>query len=71
MTWAPLTVLHALDAAAARVDVADDVAHVLLGHDDLDLIMGSSSAGAPLVMASLNAMEPAILNAISEESTSW
>ena len=34
-------------------------------------MMGSSSVGSALRMASLKAMEPAILNAISEESTSW
>ena len=32
---------------------------------------GSSSIGPALRIASLNAIEPAILNAISEESTSW
>src|SRR5215217_4925820 len=32
---------------------------------------GSSSTGSALRAASLSAMEPAILNAISEESTSW
>jgi len=33
-------------------------------------IIGSSSAGSALRAASLNAIEPAILKAISEESTS-
>ena len=32
---------------------------------------GSSSIGPAFGIASLNAIEPAILNAISEESTSW
>ena len=32
---------------------------------------GSSSAGSALRAASLKTIEPAILNAISEESTSW
>ena len=32
------TVLHALDLAAARGEVAHDVAHVLLGRLDLDLL---------------------------------
>ena len=32
---------------------------------------GSSSTGSALRAASFTAMEPAILNAISEESTSW
>src|ERR1041385_4525867 len=34
-------------------------------------IMGSSRRGLALWQASLNAIEPAILNAISDESTSW
>ena len=32
---------------------------------------GSSSAGLARLTASFSAIEPAILNAISEESTSW
>jgi hypothetical protein len=32
---------------------------------------GSSSTGLAFLAASLNAIEPAILNASSEESTSW
>ena len=35
------------------------------------LITGSMISGAALAMASLKANDPAILNAISEESTSW
>ncbi len=34
-------------------------------------IMGSRMVGSAFRQASLKAMEPAILNAISEESTSW
>ncbi len=34
-------------------------------------ITGSRMVGLALAMASLKASEPAILNAISEESTSW
>ncbi len=34
-------------------------------------MIGSRSTGWACLAASLNAMEPAILNAISEESTSW
>ena len=34
-------------------------------------MIGSRIAGLALRAASLNAMEPATLNAISEESTSW
>ena len=37
----------------------------------LTFMIGSSSVGPAFWQASLNAMEPAILNAISEESTSW
>ena len=51
--------LEALDLTTAGVEVADHVAHVLVGDDD-----------AAFWQASLKAMEPAILNAISEESTS-
>ena len=35
------------------------------------LMTGSSSVGLHLATASLKASEPAILKAISEESTSW
>ena len=34
-------------------------------------MIGSSRRGLAFAQASLNAIEPAILNAISEESTSW
>ena len=64
--------LHVLDVAAARREVADDVAHVVLGDDDLDVhdrfledrlgLLGRRP-GRPC--------EPAILKAISDESTSW
>ena len=37
MTCAFAALAHAEDLAAARVEVADDVAHVVLGGDDLDL----------------------------------
>ena len=53
------------------VQVADDVAHVIVGDDDGDLHDGLQQArDLPCGMASLKAMEPAILKAISEESTS-
>ena len=35
------------------------------------LITGSSRTGLAFLAASWNAIEPAILNAISDESTSW
>ena len=34
-------------------------------------MIGSRMAGSALLKASLTAIEPAILNAISDESTSW
>ena len=34
-------------------------------------MIGSISVGWAFSMASLNAIEPAILNAISDESTEW
>ena len=34
-------------------------------------MIGSRMAGSALAKASLTAIEPAILNAISDESTSW
>ena len=57
--------------AAAGVDVADNIAHIFLRndndnfHDRLD-----AEPESAFFIASLNAIEPAILNAISEESTS-
>ena len=59
------TALLTLDLTAAAVQVADDITQVLVGDDDGDL------QGVALRQASLKAMEPAILKAISEESTSW
>ena len=35
------------------------------------VMIGSSSAGAACSAACLKAIEPAILNAISDESTEW
>ena len=37
----------------------------------MTFMIGSRSTGAPCFIASLNARDPAIWNAISEESTSW
>ena len=71
LTTRALPLVHRLDGSAPGVQVADDVAHVVLGGDDLDAISGSSRAGLALRAASLKAIEPAILKAISEESTSW
>ena len=43
----------------------------VLGRVTSTAIIGSSSAGSALRAAALNTIEPAILNAISDESTSW
>ncbi len=63
--------LHAFDTAAARVQVTDDRAHELLGDSDLDIHHGlKQNRLFALRAASLKAIDPAILNAISFESTS-
>lgn len=59
-----------VDLAATAVQVADNVAHVLIRHDNIDLHDGLHDDGIALLHASLNAIEPAMENAISEESTS-
>ena len=41
------------------------------GTSTVTVMIGSISAGWARSMASLNAIEPAILKAISEESTEW
>ena len=41
------------------------------GIDSVTSMIGSSSAGDALLIASFIAIEPASLNAISEESTVW
>src|SRR3990170_1698571 len=63
--------LHALDLAAPAVEVADDVAHELLGHRDLDphdrLEDGRISLGERV----LDCHRTGDLERISDESTSW
>ena len=59
------------DLAPSAVEIADDVTHVLLGRDGLDVHDGLQHDRARLAAASLKAKLPAILNAISELSTSW
>ena len=59
------------NVAAACGDIANDGTHILSGTVTETFMMGSRMAGLAFLQASLNAMEPAILNAISEESTSW
>ena len=64
--------LHRLDLAATAVEVADDVAHELAsGIVTSTFMTGSRMTGSAFGNASLTAIEPAILNAISDESTSW
>ena len=58
-------------APAARVEVADDVADGVLGHRRVTSMIGSSSTGRRCAIASFIAIEPASLNAISDESTVW
>ena len=64
--------VRADDLAASCVYIAHNVAHIFVGsrYDDLHDRL-KQSRGLPSRMASLNAMLPQILNAISEESTSW
>ena len=62
--------LHALDLATARVQVADDIAQILIRNDNTTFMMGSVMMGSALRIASLKAIEPAMEKAISEESTS-
>ena len=62
--------LHALDLTTAGVQVADNIAQILIGTMTATFMMGSVMMGSALRIASLNAMEPAMEKAISEESTS-
>ena len=75
-TWAwttcsPSGGVHPEDPPATRVEVAVDVAHVLLGDADLDAMIGSSSAGLQSMTPFFRAIEAAILNDSSFESTVW
>ena len=63
--------LERLDPAAAAVQVAHHVAEVVVRGDTSTAMTGSSSFGFERLSASLKAIEPAILNARSLESTSW
>ena len=63
---------HAEDPAAARVEVADDVAHVVLGHDDLDRHHRLEQVQArALARRPGSAIDAATSNAGPDESTSW
>src|SRR5215813_8608842 len=62
---------HSLDSSAPRVDVAGDRSMYSSGVTTSTFITGSSSAGLAALAAFLKAIEPAILNANSDESTSW
>ena len=64
--------IHSTDLAAARRQIAEHVAHVLIGADDFDVHDRlEDDRLRACFAASLNAIDPAILNAISLESTSW
>jgi hypothetical protein len=63
--------LRAFDAAAARIQVADHVAHVLFRNHHFHRHDRLQQHRLGRLAASLIAIEPAILKAISEESTSW
>ena len=64
--------LEAVILPRRDVEIADDLAHVLLGRDHLDLHERlEEDRTLALLAASWNAIEPATLKAISEESTSW
>ena len=64
--------VHAGDATAATVEVADHVAHVVLGHDDFNRHHGFEQMDAGLfARASWNAIDAATSNAGPDESTSW
>ena len=65
-TRSSLLILH---DAATGVEVTDNVAEVS-SERYTTFMIGSMMTGSALRIASLNAMEPAILKAISEESTS-
>ena len=58
-------VAHFRDLRAAAVEVADDVAHVLLGRGHLALHDRFEHGRVGLLAACLSAMAPAILKAIS------
>jgi len=62
--------IHSENHAAAGVQVTDNVAIYSSGTVTVTFMIGSMMTGSALRIASLNAIEPAILNAISEESTS-
>ena len=64
--------VRADNLAASCIYVAHNVAHIFVGSRYNDLHNRfKQSAGLPSAQASLNAMLPQILNAISDESTSW
>ena len=71
MTWRCPRSVPSPGSSRGGVQVADDVAHVVLGRDDLDVHDRLEQDRPPSAAPSWKAIEPAILNAISDESTSW
>ena len=62
---------HPADLAAPRRQIAEHVAHERIGRHHFDVHHRLEQHRMRRLAASLNAIEPAILNAISLESTSW
>jgi len=60
-----------VQAAAPLVEVAVDAATASSGTVTSTCMIGSSRTGWAFSYADLNAIEPATLNAISDESTEW
>lgn len=59
-------------APALRGDIPGEIAHVLRGGGDLDLDERlGAAAGVAFFTASMNALRPAVMKAISFESTAW
>jgi hypothetical protein len=69
--WAPAREFHAHDVAAPASSGRRSRRPCSPRGHHLDRMIGSSRTGPAFAHASLKAMEPAILKAISEESTSW
>ena len=67
----PARDFRALNLAAPRIQVAENRRHVFFGNDHFHPHDGLEQTGLAFAQASLNAIEPAILKAISELSTSW
>ena len=71
MTCTPSVGVHPQHPAAPAVEVAVDLAHVGSGMRISTAMIGSSRAGFAWWTPSLSAIEAAILNESSFESTGW